>query len=125
MALASIGASAPTPAQLDLHRIYREQVACGYTHTLTLSPQQAQSLAARLRGIAAITGVLIAASTDYEDAPTLGNWLQGGLLDALGSLAFDAQDDLELASELAAAQQTQATKPQPKAQTKTPLKEVA
>ncbi len=105
MALASTGAPAPVspsveePTPLDLHSLYHQQESCGYTRSLLLAPHTTQSIATRLRGICAISGLLTAA-TD-EEMLTLGDWLRCGLLDALRSLAFDAQADLERANERA------------------------
>jgi len=105
MALASTGAAAPVshraeePTPLDLHDMYRQQASCDYTHSLLLVPHTVQSIAARLRGISAICAVLTAA-TD-EESLAIGEWMHGGLLDALRSLAFDAQADLEHANERA------------------------
>ena len=90
-------------APLDLHDLYRQQELCGYTSPITLHPCQAQSLASRLRGISAISGLLTAATN--TETLKLGDWLQFGLLDALRSLAFDAQNDLDAANDRAAKQE--------------------
>lgn len=90
-------------APLDLHDLYRQYELCGYTSPITLHPSQAQSLASRLRGISAIGGLLTAATN--TETLKLGDWLQFGLLDALRSLAFDAQNDLDAANDRAAKQE--------------------
>ncbi len=102
MALASLGAPAPTPcaqesAPLDLHALYHQQSACGYTRNLTLRATQAQQLTASLRGITAITAVLMAESDD--ETLHLGNWLRAGLVEAVHSLAWSASNDLERINE--------------------------
>ena len=95
------GTAQPAPAEnelrpLDLHGLYRQQAACGYTHGINLSSHQAQAIAARLRGITAITSLFIAA-TDSE-ALTLGEWLRGGLVEAVHTLAWDVSRDMEEAN---------------------------
>lgn len=90
-------------APLDLHGLYHQQAACGFTRSIVLDPFCVQSLASRLRGISAIGAVLIAA-TDTETLD-IGDYLRGGLLDALRRLTADAHRDLELANDRAAKQE--------------------
>lgn len=111
MALKSIGASAPVapvendePQPLNLHALYQQQAACGYTRDLVLRSTTAQGITARLRGISAITSILLA-SSDSETLH-LGEWLQHGLIEAVSALAQDAHYDLEQVNESAAAQKT-------------------
>lgn len=88
-------------APFDLHAMYRQQAACGYTRSLLLMPRNVESIASRLRGISAIGAVLTAANDD--ESLVIGEWMRGGLLDALRHLAADAHADLERANERAAA----------------------
>lgn len=95
---ASPGAAAPRAAcaqestALDLHAQYLQQSACSYSQPLALHAHQAQQLAASLRGITAITAVLMA---EEEDVLHLGNWLRAGLIDAVHTMARSATDELE------------------------------
>ena len=102
MALAPIGTSAPNdePTPLNLHDVYRTHAGCGYTRSLTLAPNQVQQLTARLRGINAIVGVLIAGSD--TEVLHLGDWLRSGLVEAISSLSLDAANDIDRANEHAA-----------------------
>ena len=84
---------------LNLHAMYHQQASCGYTRSLLLVPHTVQSIAARLRGISAIGAVLTAATDD--ESLVIGEWMHGGLLDALRHLAADAHADLEHANERA------------------------
>ena len=92
---------APRSAPLDLHGLYQQQKACGYTRSLLLTPSTVQNIAARLRSISAI-GAVLAAGTD-EELLAVGNFIQGGLIDAINILACDASYELERADEHAAA----------------------
>lgn len=111
MAPAHPGAAAPISpcahdgAPLNLHALYRQQSACGYTRSLTLHAAQAQQLTASLRGINAITAVLMAESDD--ETLHLGNWLRAGLVEAVHSIAWSATNDLERINEHAHKEQLQ------------------
>lgn len=87
-------------APLDLHAMYHQQASCGYTRSLLLVPHTMQSISARLRGISAIGAVLTAATDD--ESLVIGEWMHGGLLDALRYLAADALADLDRANDRAA-----------------------
>lgn len=76
---------------LDLHDAYTKTAVCGYTRDLILDKHQAQAMAARLRGIACITAVLMTEGTETE----LGEWMRGGLVEAVHALTSDTQDILE------------------------------
>lgn len=92
MADTALGASAPAteePGPLDLHDLYRLQHSAGYHHKLTLLPHEAQRIAANLRGLSAINSILIASSD--SQSMVLGEWLSGGLFDAIGSLIDNTQ----------------------------------
>ena len=84
---------------LNLHDMYRQQASCDFTRSLLLVPHTVESIAARLRGISAIGAVLTAATDD--ESLVIGEWMHGGLLDALRYLAADAHADLEHANERA------------------------
>ena len=84
---------------LNLHDMYRQQASCDFTRSLLLTPNTVQSIAARLRGISAIGAVLTAATDD--ESLVIGEWMHGGLLDALRHLAADAHAALEHANERA------------------------
>ena len=86
---------------LNLHAMYRQQASCDFTRSLLLMPNTVESIASRLRGISAIGAVLTAATDD--ESLIIGEWLHGGLLDALRYLAADALSDLDRANERAAA----------------------
>lgn len=102
MALAPLGTSAPNdePTPLNLHDVYRTHAGCDYTRSLTLAPIQVQQLTARLRGINAIVGVLIAGND--TEVLHLGDWLRSGLVEAISSLSLDAANDIDRANEHAA-----------------------
>lgn len=78
--------------RIDLHDVYMEQLACGYDRDLLLPGYSAQSIASRLRSINAITAVLIAGDGQCAD---LGDWMRGGLLEAINALTEDATNILE------------------------------
>ena len=84
---------------LNLHAMYRQQASCDFTRSLLLMPDTVESIASRLRGISAIGAVLTAATDD--ESLVIGEWMHGGLLDALRYLAADAHADLEHANERA------------------------
>ena len=84
---------------LNLHAIYRQQASCDFTRSLLLMPDTVESIASRLRGISAIGAVLTAATDD--ESLVIGEWMHGGLLDALRYLAGDAHAALEHANERA------------------------
>ena len=86
-------------APLDLHAMYRQQATCDFTRSLLLVPSTVESIASRLRGISAIGAVLTAATDD--ESLVIGEWMHGGLLDALRYLAADAHAALEHANERA------------------------
>lgn len=104
MALASIGAPAPTPcadepASIQLHTLYHSNLACNFNNDLTLRAHQAQSITGSLRGIQAITAVLIA--TADEDAIDLGPWMRSGLIEAINTITWAMSADLEKINERA------------------------
>lgn len=103
MALAPTGAHAPTgdTPPLDLHALYQQQSACGYTYSLTLPPHSAAGIAARLRGINAAACVLIAANDG--ELLDIGAFIRAGLAEAINALADDAASILEHHNERAAA----------------------
>lgn len=76
---------------LDVQRAYKSAAECGYHRDLLIASNQAQGLAARLRGIASITAVLMTDGTDMD----LGEYLRGGLVEAVHMLADDAAGVLE------------------------------
>ena len=84
---------------LNLHAMYRQQASCDFTRSLLLTPNTVESIASRLRGISAIGAVLTAATDD--ESLVIGEWMHGGLLDALRHLAADAHAALEHANERA------------------------
>ena len=84
---------------LNLHAMYRQQASCDFTRSLLLTPNTVESIASRLRGISAIAALLTAATDD--ESLVIGEWMHGGLLDALRYLAADAHAALEHANERA------------------------
>ena len=84
---------------LNLHAMYRQQASCDFTRSLLLMPDTVESIASRLRGISAIAALLTAATDD--ESLVIGEWMHGGLLDALRYLAADAHAALEHANERA------------------------
>lgn len=97
---ASAAAPSDEPQPLNLHGVYSAQAACGYTHDLTLHAHQVQHITARLRGVAAISSILLA-STDTQMLH-LSEWLQFGLIEAISELTRDAAREIECTNELAA-----------------------
>lgn len=91
-------------APLNLHETYWQMTdeAC-FDHEVILHPSQAGELASRLRGIKAVTAVLIAGCD--EDVLELGNWMRGGLVTAAHILAKDAFHALDRIAERARIQQ--------------------
>lgn len=85
------------PAPLDLHSLYQQQAACGYTRDLVLHATQVQSLNASLRGINAVVAVLVAA----DDAEQIGisDWMRSGLTEAIRALSWGMTKELESANE--------------------------
>lgn len=77
--------------QLDMHRAYQRAAECGFTKDLLLHSSQAQNIAARLRGIDAITAVLMV----DDGAIDVGEFIRGGLIEAVRALADDANSMLE------------------------------
>ena len=72
----------------SLHDVYQQQAECGYDKDLLLPRFTLQSIAARLRGISAISAVLLAG--EGADV-SLGDWMRPGLIEAVGVIAEDAQ----------------------------------
>lgn len=81
---------------LDLHALHKKQSRCGYDNPVNLKQFEASSIAASLRGLAAVTAVLHA-GVEREHLK-LSDWLQGGLLDAMHELTANAQYVLEAAN---------------------------
>ncbi|WP_234263103.1 hypothetical protein [Hydrogenophaga sp. NFH-34] len=81
---------------LDLHEVCREQRACGYDNDLHLRSRDVQTIATRVRGIQAISAVLLV--DDSLDC-TLGAHLRYGLVGAIHALAADIDADFEQANE--------------------------
>lgn len=100
-ACANQAGSAPhaEPQPFDVNSLYLRSHNCGYHNGLALPAHQVQDIARRLRGIKAISAILMAAGD--RDALSLGDNLEFGLVDALYALATDATTDLEAANELA------------------------
>lgn len=85
---------------IDLHALYLQQSACGYTRDMALPAYTAEKLAGRLRGISVITNLLLAASD--TEIVKLGDSMHFGLIEAMSHLAADASADLEIANDRAA-----------------------
>lgn len=90
-----------TPTQTDdavnLHEIYQQNSACGFNRALHLCTDDVQSITSRLRGIRAITALLIA--TANSEAVDMSEWMRGGLVEAVHVLTGDAHTILERANE--------------------------
>ncbi|MNS50468.1 hypothetical protein D3C72_831180 [compost metagenome] len=84
---------------LDLHDVYNQNSECGFPKELLLSHGSAALIAARLRGINAVSAVLIAGNA--RDNLDLSDWMRGGLIEAIHALAEDAYGALEHDKELA------------------------
>lgn len=103
MADRSCASAQPTPARdefaqdanaaVDLHALYRRAAVCGYGDALTFTGSNVQSIQARLRGITAVSAVLIAevGSTDID----LGAWMRSGLVEAVHAMAVDASWEID------------------------------
>lgn len=89
---------------LSLHEACRDAAECGFSRKLTLHPHDVQKVAARLRGVVAISALLTADSMQFD----IGDWLRGGLADAVRALATDAADVLEKANHKARQQENKA-----------------
>lgn len=103
MAPASLGAPAPTypgDTPIDLHALYQQNAACGYTHPIELRPHHAQSIAMHLRGIQGVASVLVAASD--SEMIELSAWMRAGLIEAITALADSATTTLDSLNERAA-----------------------
>ena len=89
---------------IDLHDEYRRNHESGIECDVEFSSYHLHSIAARAKGITAITAVLVAES--YEDEVDkgvyLGNWIRSGLIEAANALACDLRDDIERHVERAA-----------------------
>lgn len=97
--------AAPDPAEVpgnrfDLHQEYRYATERGFTSDLVVAQHQIQRLHARMQGIATISAVLM---TEYDGGTALGEWLTGGLVDAMHCLASDSAEDLDDINERAKA----------------------
>lgn len=80
-------------AAVDLHALYRRAAVCGYGDALTFTASNVQSIQARLRGITAVSAILIAevGSTEID----LGAWMRSGLVEAVHALAADASREID------------------------------
>lgn len=78
---------------VNLHDLYQRNLACGYRDDLTFSASELQSIASRLRGVTAISALMIATINREEFA--VSEYIQSGLVEAMHALAFDVQDSLE------------------------------
>jgi hypothetical protein len=85
-------------ARIDLHNVYQQLADCGYDRDLLLPRFAVQSIAARLRSINAISAILLAGESQYA---SLGCWMRGGLIEAVGVIAEDTQRILEERNEYA------------------------
>ncbi|MFC7410880.1 hypothetical protein [Hydrogenophaga atypica] len=85
--------------RLDLHAEYVAQSSAGYDASLTLHPREVQALATRLRAISAIAAVLQAG--DSLDVCVLGDYMRGGLIEAIDVMSGDAQGVLSVAHDRA------------------------
>ena len=82
----------------DLHAAAQTHAAAGFTRPLQLQSRQAASLARSLRGIDAVASVLSAETGDdcSDTALILGDYLRSGLLEAIGAMATNAGELLEV-----------------------------
>jgi len=78
----------------NLHAACQDAAECGFSRALTLHPKDVQKVAARLRGVVAIGALLTADTVQFD----MGDWLRGGLAEAVWALATDAQNVLEKAN---------------------------
>lgn len=84
---------------LDLHALYRRNATCGYSDDLTFSASEVQSMAARLRGVTAISSLLIA--TINREEFVASESIQSGLVEAMHVLTADVQDSIEKRNNIA------------------------
>ena len=82
----------------DLHAAVQAHAAAGFTRPLQLQSRQAASLARSLRGIDAVASVLSAETGEdcSDTALILGDYLRSGLLEAIGAMATNAGELLEV-----------------------------
>ena len=83
---------------LDLHAAANASEAAGFNHTIQLQRHQAAHLARSLRGIDAVNRILISETGDdcSDTALILGDYLRSGLLEAIGAMATNAGELLEV-----------------------------
>ena len=86
------------PPAFDLHAAAHANTTAGFTHSLRLQSHQAAHLARSLRGIDAVASVLSAETGDdcSDTALILGDYLRSGLLEAIGAMATNAGELLEV-----------------------------
>lgn len=78
---------------VNLHDLYQRNKACGYSDDLTFSVSEVQSIATRLRGVKAISALMIA--TINREEFSVSEYIQSGLVEAMHALTSDVQDSLE------------------------------
>ena len=85
------------PGFISLHDEYQNAHACGIDADVSMFSVSAQSLAAKMRGIEAITAVLMAESFEGEvdSGVTLSNWLRHGLIEAAHALTADMRAEFD------------------------------
>lgn len=76
---------------LNLHAACRDAAEHGFSRNLSLYPHEVQKVAARLRGVVAISALMTADTVQFD----IGDWLRGGLSEAVRALAEDAMGVLE------------------------------
>ena len=83
---------------LNLHAAARASEAAGFTRPIQLQSHQMAHLARSLRGIDAVASVLSAETGDdcSDTALILGDYLRSGLLEAIGAMATNAGELLEV-----------------------------
>lgn len=93
---------------LDLHDEYSAAKTCGYDIDQILRSFDAQRIAARMRGISSIAAVLQV--ENGTSSCRLGDYIRGGMIEAIDALAGDVQDILERSNDRAHAAAQQAEK---------------
>ncbi|MBA4263789.1 MAG: hypothetical protein C0453_01795 [Comamonadaceae bacterium] len=96
MAKATVNQAPEDTGEFDLHEAYQLAQECGFERDLILRSDQVQQIAARLRGISSISAVLITDTVDVK----LGDYLRGGLVEAVNALANDTAEILEVVNSL-------------------------
>lgn len=80
---------------LDVHDRACRYASCGFENDVLLRGSEIAAIARRMRGIGAIAAVMAAEDSGATPGMLLGDFLRGGLIDAVAMLAWDADAALQ------------------------------